>query len=59
MFSTENNEYAIGLLDENEWEEDILDYEPSLDNEEADYFENPDSGRPLYNEEGYRRERLY
>lgn len=54
ILSTENNEYATGRNDENEWLENITDYDVPLDDEIADYFEDPDeAARPLYNETGY------
>lgn len=59
ILSTENNEYAVGLNDETEWLEDITDYDTPLDDEIADYFEDPDeAARPLYNEYGYDKERI-
>jgi hypothetical protein len=67
MFSTDNNEYAYGLNDENEWEENIRDDEVSLDDEMSDYFDSRGSGSSgssrgdesdLYNETGYDSSRL-
>jgi len=39
MFSTDNNEYATGLNDENEWEENIMDY-GAPENERLDDYLN-------------------
>lgn len=59
IFSTGNNEYATGLNDENEWQENIVDYDIPMDDEIADYFEDPDeAARPLYNETGYDKNRI-
>ncbi len=60
MFSTYNNDYATGLNDENEWEENILDDNVPLDDEESDFLETTDSARDYYsyNETGYDRHRI-
>ncbi len=58
MFSTYNNEYANGLNDENEWEENLLDYDVSSDVEVDDFLMDPDYARKLYNESGYNRSRI-
>ena len=42
MYSTDTNEYAYGLNDETEWEENSHDYDVSLDDEISDYFDGPD-----------------
>jgi hypothetical protein len=59
-YSTDTNEYATGLNDENEWEEDILDDDTPLDSMLDDYLagETADNAR-LYNESGFDRERIY
>ena len=60
MFSTDTNEYATGLNDENQWEENIMDYDIPLDmrlddrNADGEYDENL-----VYNESGFDRERIY
>ncbi len=60
--STYNNDYANGLNDENQWEENILDSEVPLDDEESDFLENSDSAHAysheMYNETGYDRHRI-
>jgi hypothetical protein len=58
MFTTDTNAYAIGLNDENEWDENIMDYGISLEQREDDYFDDPDAELYLYNETGYDRERV-
>lgn len=59
ILSTGNNEYAAGLNDETEWQENIEDYDIPLDDEIADYFADPDeAARPLYNESGFDKNRL-
>lgn len=59
ILSTGNNEYATGLNDETEWQENIEDYDVPVDDEIMDYFEDPDeAGRPLYNETGYDKKRI-
>jgi hypothetical protein len=58
MFTTDTNEYAMGINDENEWEEDILDDDVPLDDEEDDFLVNSDSARQMYNETGYDRLRI-
>ncbi len=59
VLSTGNNEYAHGLNDETEWQENMEDYDTPLDDEIADYFEDPDeAARPLYNESGFDPNRL-
>lgn len=58
MFSTDNNEYAHGLNDENEWEENIQDYDVPLDDEAADYFDAPEDPGRVYNETGFDPERV-
>ncbi len=60
MMSTDNNEYAMGLNDENEWDENIMDYEVPLDDRLDDYLsEERDNENALYNESGFDRERIY
>ncbi|MDR2893846.1 MAG: hypothetical protein LBU97_00075 [Alistipes sp.] len=47
MFSTETNEYATGLNDENEWEEELAEYGAQFDrmsDEDDDSF--LDNGAP-------------
>lgn len=34
QFSTETNDYALGNLDENEWDDNIMDYDVELDDDE-------------------------
>ncbi len=58
LFTTDTNEYATGLNDENGWEESILDYGISLEDEEDDLLMNPDIAKKLYNETGYNRLRV-
>ncbi len=58
MFTTDTNEYATGMNDENEWEENILDYDVPLDQRMDDYFDDPDGENYLYNETGYTRSRV-
>ena len=59
ILSTGNNEYAAGLNDETEWQENMEDYDVPLDDEIADYFEDLDEAdRPLYNESGMDPNRL-
>lgn len=59
MFTTDTNEYATGINDENEWEEDILDSDVPLDDEEDDFLLNSDTAREMmYNETGYDRLRI-
>ncbi len=64
-FSTDNNEYATGLNDENEWDDNMMDYDIPLDERMDDWYEEFDSGgrnagsRYVYNESGYDRERIY
>jgi hypothetical protein len=58
MLSTDNNEYANGLNDENEWEEDIVEYDVPLDDEADEFLENSDNARQLYNESGFDRIRI-
>ena len=56
MLSTDNNEYATGLNDENRWEENIMDYDVPLD----DYLDGGEGDREfIYNESGFDRERIY
>jgi hypothetical protein len=60
MFSTDTNEYATGLNDENEWQENIMDYDIPLDmsldgrNADGEYDENL-----VYNESGFDQKRIY
>ena len=55
--STENNEYQQGLRDENLIEEDLMDTEIPFTDEIPDAVkENKEDDRPLYDEEGYRRD---
>jgi hypothetical protein len=58
-YSTDTNEYATGLNDENEWEENILDNDVALDGLADDYFagETGDDSW-LYNERGFDRSRV-
>ena len=58
-FSTDTNEYATGLNDENEWDENILDYNVPLDERLDDWYEESDNSEYGYNESGYDRERIY
>ncbi len=58
-FSTDTNEYATGLNDENEWDENIMDYNIPLDERMDDWHEEFDNGEYVYNESGYDRERIY
>jgi hypothetical protein len=58
MFTTDTNEYATGVNDENEWEENIMDYDVPLDQRIDDYLDDADAERYLYNETGYDRERV-
>jgi hypothetical protein len=59
IFSTDNNEYAEGLNDENLWEEEILDYDVPLDDEIGEYCSTLDEHRrPLYTENGFDEERI-
>jgi hypothetical protein len=53
-FSTDNNEYATGLNDENEWDENIMDYNVPLD----DYIDSEEDESHLYNETGFDPERV-
>ncbi|MDR2912505.1 MAG: hypothetical protein LBV38_04295 [Alistipes sp.] len=58
MFTTDTNEYATGLNDENEWEENLMDYDVSLDDESDDFLEGTYSSRDSYNETGYSPSRI-
>lgn len=58
MSTTYNNDYANGLNDENEWEEDLVDRDVSLDTEADDFLMTSDTARNLYNENGYDRSRI-
>lgn len=59
ILSTDNNEYAEGLNDENLWEEDIVDTDVSEDDDIGDYFADPDQKkRPLYDENGFDEDRI-
>jgi hypothetical protein len=59
IFSTNNNEYAEGLNDENLWEKGILNVDVALDDEIGEYYATPDvRERPLYIENGYDEERI-
>jgi hypothetical protein len=52
--STDTNEYATGLNDENEWEENILDHDIPIDEQLDDYLAgNTNNEQYLYNETGY------
>ena len=51
MLTTDTNEYATGLNDENEWEENIIDSDIPLD----DYLDDQIDGTQLYNESGFMR----
>jgi hypothetical protein len=53
MFTTDTNEYATGVNDENEWEENIMEHDVPLDQLIDDYMDDPDGERHLYNETGY------
>ena len=55
MFSTDTNEYATGLLDENAWEENIIDSDTPLDG----YIDDMMNGIQLHNEVGFDRERIF
>ena len=55
MFSTDTNEYATGLNDENRWDENIMDYDVPLE----DYLDDNGDDSLLYNESGLYRERIY
>lgn len=58
-FSTDNNEYASGINDENEWEENIVDYDVPLDERLDDYLDDSDrDDKNLYNETGFDPERI-
>jgi hypothetical protein len=58
-FSTDTNEYATGLNDENEWEENIVDTEVPMDELIDDYLSGDNSDDPwLYNETGFDRSRI-
>jgi hypothetical protein len=58
-YSTDTNEYATGLNDENEWEENILDSEIGLDSLADDFLVGEtDDDTYLYNETGYSRSRI-
>jgi len=37
MYSTDTNEYATGLLDENEWDENMMEYDILLDEQTEEY----------------------
>lgn len=55
--STENNEYVEGFRDENLIEENLLDTEiPFTDKIPDAVKENQEEDRPLYDEEGYRKD---
>ena len=57
--STENNEYVEGFRDENLVDENILDTEiPKSDKIPDIIHENLEDERPLYDEEGYRKNLL-
>jgi hypothetical protein len=58
ILSTDNNEYADGLNDENEWEENILDSEIPLDDDISDWYDDPEDSREEYNETGFDRRRI-
>ncbi|MDR2891030.1 MAG: hypothetical protein LBV18_05440 [Alistipes sp.] len=61
LFTTDTNEYATGLNDENEWEEDLLDRDVPIDDENDDFLLNfhdarrlgSDPARMAYNETGF------
>ena len=54
--STDNNEYADGDRDETLWDADIVDTEIPLDDAIPDALdEYNESPRPLYSEDGFRR----
>lgn len=59
MFSTDTNEYATDLLDENEWDSNIIDYDIPLDQRLDDYVDGEYDEAALYNESGFDRERIY
>ncbi|MDL2223861.1 hypothetical protein LJB92_00935 [Bacteroidales bacterium OttesenSCG-928-M06] len=55
--STENNEYVEGLRDENLVEENLIDTEIPFSDEIPDIIrETKEDDRPLYDEEGYRKD---
>jgi hypothetical protein len=58
-FSTDTNEYATGLNDENEWDENIMDYDIPFDDRIDDRYGEFDNSEYVYNESGYDRERIY
>lgn len=58
MFTTDTNEYATGINDENEWEENIFDSNVPTDDEEDDFLMNPYIAKKIYNETGYDRLRV-
>jgi hypothetical protein len=59
IFSTDNNEYAEGLNDENLWEEEILDYDVAMDDDTGQYCATLDERkRPLYSENGFDEYRI-
>jgi hypothetical protein len=53
MRTTDTNEYATGLNDENEWEESIIDYDIPLDERIDDFFGGFADSHDLYNETGF------
>lgn len=59
VLSTDNNEFAEGLNDENLWEEDIVDVNvPIADDIPEGVDETGFADREPYNENGYREDRI-
>ncbi|MDR0907434.1 MAG: hypothetical protein LBM63_02315 [Rikenellaceae bacterium] len=59
ILSTDNNEYAEGLNDENLWEEDILDTDVPLDDDIGEFCSTLDEHhRPLYSDTGFDENRI-
>ena len=56
--STENNEYVEDFRDENLVDENLLDVDIPLDDiiPAVIHKQEKDNGRPLYDEEGYRKD---
>ena len=56
--STDTNEYAEGFRDETLVDDSLVDVEIPLSDEIPEAInENQEGERPIYNEEGYRRDR--
>lgn len=59
VLSTDNNEFAEGLNDENLWEEDIVDINiPIADDIPDGVDETGIADRDPYNENGYHEDRI-